>query len=268
LSADANLADGRTGIRFVRWGLFSLGVLTLTAMIVLLRLTVVTDYMYTALVKDPQRTAPDGPVIVAPADGTVLYVRRVTGGIIPHVIKRGVEVPLVEHLKTEPSRPFQDGYLIGIYMNTQGVHLNRMPNHGTVKKRTVFNGPHMNMTVAESRIILTQMVPGLVSMRKLLGIPPHDIENDTDFILNSARETLEIEDERGAYLYVVRIADYYVGKILTWVGEGEQVERGEKIGMITWGSQTDLFIEDTTGLRIAVDVGDYVYAGETVVARY
>jgi phosphatidylserine decarboxylase len=126
----------------------------------------------------------------------------------------------------------------------------------------------MDMTAAETRIIVSQLIPGLVSLRKLFGIPPHDIENEADFILQSARETLEIEDERGAHLYVVRIADYYVGKILTWVGEGEQYERGEKIGMITWGSQTDLFIEETTGLQITVDAGDYVYAGETVVAQY
>ena len=268
MSGSVRLAGERSRSGFVGWGLFSLGVLALVAMIVLLRLTVVTDYMYAALVKDPERTAPDGPVIVAPADGTVLYVRRITDGIIPRVVKRGVEVPIVEHIKTEPSRPFKDGYLIGIYMNTHGVHINRMPNNGTVKRRIVFNGPHMDMTAAETRIIVSQMIPGLVSMRKLLGIPPHDIENESDFILKSARETLEIEDERGAYLYVVRIADYYVGKILTWVGEGEQVERGEKIGMITWGSQTDLFIEGTPGLRIAVDAGDYVYAGETVIAKY
>ena len=267
MSGGARLAGERSRSRLATWGLFSLGVLVLVAMLILLRLTVVTDFMYAALVKDPERTAPDGPVIVAPADGTVLYVRRITDGIIPQVVKRGVEVPLVEHIKTEPSRPFQDGYLIGIYMNTHGVHINRMPNHGTVKRRVVFNGPHMDMTAAETRIIVSQMIPGLVSMRKLLGLPPYDIANEADFILKSARETLEIEDERGAYLYVVRIADYYVGKILTWVEEGEQVERGEKIGMITWGSQTDLFLEGTT-LRIAVGVGDYVYAGETVVARY
>ena len=60
----------------------------------LLRLTLVTDYMVHAVVKDPEREAPPGNVIVAPADGTVLYVRRVTDNtIIPEVIKRGVGKP-------------------------------------------------------------------------------------------------------------------------------------------------------------------------------
>ena len=38
--------------------------------------------------------------------------------------------------------------------------------------------------------------------------------------------------------------------------------------MITWGSQTDLFIEETPGMQIEVRVGDYVYGGETVLATY
>ena len=38
--------------------------------------------------------------------------------------------------------------------------------------------------------------------------------------------------------------------------------------MITWGSQTDLLIEDSPGLAVTVDVGDYVYGGDTVVATY
>ena len=102
----------------------------------------------------------------------------------------------------------------------------------------------------------------------MLGLEPFAIEDKADYVLKSARETLAIEDERGAYVYVVRIADYWVGKILTWVGEGEQVERGQKLGMITWGSQTDLFIESTPGIEIRVKPGDYVYGGETIVATY
>ncbi len=254
--------------RLSSWGLFVGGLAALVVVILLLRLAIATDFMYHALVKDPERTAPEGRVIVAPADGTVLYVRRVESGVIPYVVKRGVPVPIVDHLKLEPARPFDRGYLIGIYMNTQGVHVNRMPDHGTLRQQVIFNGPHMDMSRAESRIILTQMIPGLVSLRKLLGLPPHDIADAADFVLKSARETLVIEDDRGAHLYVVRIADFYVGKILTWIGAGQRVERGQRIGMITWGSQTDLLIEETPGLRVVVDPGEYVYGGQTVVAEY
>jgi len=235
---------------------------------ILLRFAAVTDYLYHAAVKDPVRVSPAGPVIVAPADGTVLYVKRVEGGVVPEVVKRGVRVPIIDLFKTQPEHGIKDGYLIGIYMNTFGVHVNRIPNHGTLTRQHVFNGPHMDMTSAEIKIILSEMVPGLVSLRKMLGMSPYQTESDHDFVLKSARETLVMQDERGVNLYIVRIADYYVGKTLTWVSPGQSVARGQKMGLISWGSQTDLFIEETPGLRVEVDVGDYVYGAETVLATY
>ncbi|MBT4519360.1 MAG: phosphatidylserine decarboxylase [Halieaceae bacterium] len=252
------------------WGLFlfSIGLILLLSIAVLLQFSRATDYLYHATVKDPARVSPNGPVIVSPADGTVLYVRRVLKGTIPQVIKQGVPVPIADHLKMEPLSPFEDGYLIGIYMNTQGVHVNRVPDHGILKKQFIFNGPHMNMTKAETEIILSQLLPGMVSLKKLLGIAPFDLEGKTDYILNSARETLVLEDSRKKSVYIVRIADYWVGRILTWVPVGTPVTRGEKLGMITWGSQTDIFFENSPGMEIQVGVGDYVYGGESILATY
>ena len=234
---------------------------------ILARFASVNDRLGHALVLDPERTIPEGRVIVAPADGHVLYVRHFENGTIPFVVKRGVGVPVSEHLKASPSRPLERGYLVGIYMNTNGVHINRVPNTGILRRQTVTNGPHMNMTEAEVRIVLAQMVPGWTTVRKLLRLDPYSIENESDYILKSARETLEFEDKDGRAIYVVRIADYYVGKILTWIHEGQRVERGQRLGMITWGSQTDVLFEDTPGLKVVVRAGDYVYGGTTVLAR-
>jgi phosphatidylserine decarboxylase len=111
------------------------------------------------------------------------------------------------------------------------------------------------------------MVPGWTFVRKLLRLDPYAIESEADYILKSARETLEFEDGDGRSIYVVRIADYYVGKILTWIQEGHHVERGQKLGMITWGSQTDILFEDAPGLEVVVRAGDYVYGGSTILAR-
>ncbi len=176
----------RGGSRFRRWAgrlFFGLGLLSLLALLLLLRFSIVTDHMYHALVKDPERSPPTGNVIVAPADGRVLYVKRVENGTVPEVIKRGVPVPLVEHLKTDAGRRFGDGYLVGIYMNADGVHVNRVPVGGRVTERIIFNGPHLDMTEAERAIILAQLVPGWVSLKKLLGWPPYDIEDKADFVL-------------------------------------------------------------------------------------
>jgi len=251
-----------------RYVLFVIGLALLGAILILLQFSKATDYLYHAAVKDPERTSPDGPVIVSPADGTVIYIRRVLQGTIPEVVKQGVPVPIVDLLKMQPVKPFKDGYLIGIYMNTQGVHVNRVPDHGILKKQFIFNGPHMNMTMAETEIILSQLIPGMVTLKKILGIPPFDLEDKTDYILNSARETLVMEDSHQKNIYIIRIADYWVGRILTWIPVGAHVRRGQKLGMITWGSQTDILFESTPGLKIKAGVGDYVYGGESILAAY
>ncbi len=259
------------GNPLARWlarGLFAVALLLLLGILLCLRMGVVTDHLYHATVKDPERTAPGGDVVVAPADGTVLYVRRVEGGVIPEVVKRGVSVPLTEHLKLEDGRSFPDGWLIGIYMNSDSVHVNRVPLAGQLAEQHIWNGPHLDMSAAEKKVILTQLVPGWVSARKALGLAPFDIEQEADFVLKSARETLVFDDARGTRSYVVRIADFWVGKILTWIDVGGQVSTGQKMGMITWGSQTDVFFEDTDGTEIRASVGDFVYAGETVLATY
>jgi phosphatidylserine decarboxylase len=245
---------------------FGLGLLALAAVLLLLRFAVVTDYLYHGLVKDPERVPPAGDVIVAPADGTVIYVRPVHDGVVPQVVKRGVAVPLAEHLKLAPATAFPDGWLVGIYMNTDGVHVNRAPVGGVLEAREVWNGPHMDMSEAERTIILTQLLPGWVSLKKLLGLPPYAIESSADFVLKSARETLALQEPGGEVLYVVRIADYTVGKILTWIQVGQEVALGQRIGMITFGSQTDVFFPRSAATAVRVRVGDHVYAGETILA--
>ena len=254
-----------------RWLLFvglALGLAGLCCVLLLLRLTLITDYFYHATVKDPQRTIPSGDNIVSPADGTVLYVKPIADGVIPEVVKRGVPIPLDELIKADPASVMLDGYLIGIYMNTESVHVNRVPVDGVYRGRIVFNGPHVSMMEMDKALILTQLVPGLATVKKLLGMDPFAIEENGDYILKSARETSIIEDGRGASVYVIRIADYWVGKILTWIEEGQTVEKGQKMGMITWGSQVDICFERTPGMTLHVKPGDYVYAGETILASH
>ena len=173
-----------------------------------------------------------------------------------------------ELIKDEPSEVMEEGYLIGIYMNVETVHITRVPVDGVYTKQIVFNGPHMSMSKLEKNVILTSMVPGLVTVKKLLGLAPYSIEKDGDYILKSARETSVFKDTRDTFVYVIRIADYWVGNILTWIEQGKEVKKGEKLGTITWGSQVDICFEHSPEMKINVKVGDYIYAGETILASY
>lgn len=255
-------------IKLFGWITLIIGISLLVSILMCLRMSIVTDHFYHALVKDPVRNPPAGNNLVSPADGTVIYVKRIKDGILPDVVKRNVPIPLSELIKDDSIEPPKDGYLIGIYMNIESVHITRVPIDAKYVKQIVFNGPHMSMDKQEKAIILTKLVPGLVTIKKLLGIEPFSIEKHGDYILKSARETSIFKDVRDTYVYIVRIADYAVGNILTWIQQGQNVKKGQKMGMITWGSQVDICFENTEGLEIKVKEGDYVYAGETILAAY
>ncbi|MBI4822201.1 MAG: phosphatidylserine decarboxylase [Deltaproteobacteria bacterium] len=225
-----------------------------------------TDQFYSTLVKDPERTIPSGDVVVSPADGTVLYVRRFSDGRVPLAIKNHTAIPIESFHKVGASGP-REGVIVGIYMTTYGVHVNRAPIAGRVTRRAWFNGPDVDMSRLEKGLVLRAMIPAPDRLLDLVGLSISDLIEEADYVLDSARETLVIEG--ATRCFVVRIADYYVGQVLTWVAPGDSVETGQRIGMITWGSQTDLVIETpkTSKIELVAREGDHVRAGESVVAR-
>ena len=69
----------------------------------------------------------------------------------------------------------------------------------------------------------------------------------------------------GNRVLVRQIAGLIARRIVTYPEQGEHVERGERIGIIRFGSRVDLFIPLDWSLRCAV--GDKVAGGSTVLAR-
>jgi phosphatidylserine decarboxylase len=74
-------------------------------------------------------------------------------------------------------------------------------------------------------------------------------------------ESLEQPGERMA---VRQIAGLIARRIVSWVGVGETVARGQRLGLIQFGSRCDLYLPLTA--QIQVKPGDRVVGGETVVA--
>ncbi len=69
----------------------------------------------------------------------------------------------------------------------------------------------------------------------------------------------------GDRVLVRQIAGLIARRIVTYPERGEHVERGERIGLIRFGSRVDLFIPLEWNLDCAV--GDKVAGGSTVLAR-
>lgn len=78
------------------------------------------------------------------------------------------------------------------------------------------------------------------------------------------RHTLLLE--AGSTKIIVRqIAGLVARRIVCWVEPGDILERGERLGLIKFGSRVDVILP--RGTQVLVKVGDHVYGGETAIAK-
>ena len=184
--------------------------------------------------RDPERRPPDrSDVVVSPADGEVIYVRRSVEGRFPESTKKGRTYELVELTKT-PLRD-RDAVVVGIAMSFLDVHVNRSPVAGEVRIRKHFPGRFGS-----------------------LGQPEMVYENE--------RATTVIE-RPGLQVAVVQIASRLVRQIAGFVDVGDRVATGQRIGVIRLGSQVDVVLPRRDGVRVTVRAGERVKAGESILAE-
>jgi len=201
--------------------------------------------------RDPKRKAPEGRVIVSPADGYILYIRKIEAGTMPFPVKKGVSITLDEW-PDEIMRLNQKGILIGIYMAPWSVHFNRAPVSGRVTEVISRPAKHQNLSMARALMRLTW------------DMKPY--EEAREYISQNARNTVVFQGEFPAVM--VQIADRYVDQIDCFVSPGDQVQAGEKVGMIRMGSQVDLFIPNLPTITLNCKVRDKVAAGTTILGTY
>ncbi len=123
-------------------------------------------------------------------------------------------------------------YKVSIFMNVFNVHVNRMPFAGTV-----------------SRIHYS---------------PGHF------FAANTERGALEnefcavsLKTSSGRRMAVVQVAGLIARRIVCWAEKGDSLRKGQRFGLIRFGSRVDLYLPLQVQLEVAV--GQKVKAGETVL---
>ena len=124
---------------------------------------------------------------------------------------------------------------VSIFMSPLDVHVNRIPVDGTV-----------------------------LDVRHQSG-KFHAAFLDKASELNEQSAVL-LEDGHGERLLVVQIAGQLARRIVCYLRPGERVRRGERYGMIMFGSRVDVYLP----LRVQVEVaiGDRVSAGSSVIGVY
>jgi phosphatidylserine decarboxylase len=124
-------------------------------------------------------------------------------------------------------------YFLSIFMNVFDVHVNRAPTDGTIHSY--------------------EYIPGKFEPASNETAP---IRNERNYIL------IRRDDFR---LKMSQVAGLLARRIVFWKKPGDPVGKGERIGLIRFGSRVDLWLPDQLTLR--VKAGDRVKAGSTIIAE-
>ncbi len=191
--------------------------------------------LFISFYRDPDRIPPeDRNIILSPADGKVIYVKKIEEGRVPFSEKKGHKFPLNDFVQSAVLSG--GGYLIGIMMSYLDVHVNRAPIGGNIR--------------------LLKHIKGLfISLKRKEAV----IKNERVFT---------VIDNGQFKVGTVQIASRLVRKIVPYFLEGQEVQKGERIGAIRFGSQVDLIVPDLRSLRIMVMPGTKVKAGISIVATF
>jgi phosphatidylserine decarboxylase len=70
----------------------------------------------------------------------------------------------------------------------------------------------------------------------------------------------------GVTIVVRQIAGAIARRIVPWANVGDELKKGERFGMIRFGSRTELYLP--LNAELLVKVGDHVSGGSTIIARF
>ena len=129
---------------------------------------------------------------------------------------------------------------------------------GSATRVSIFLSPldvHINRTPVEGKIAKITYQPG-----KFLAAYKEEAAQRNE------QNALSIVDSKGRTWGVVQIAGVIARRIICRAKPGDQLARGERFGLIMFGSRTDTYLPE--GCRIEVTEGQRVKGGETVLARF
>ena len=122
---------------------------------------------------------------------------------------------------------------IGVFLNVFDVHVNRVPLGGRVRKLAYSKGRFLNASLDKS-----------------------SEENE--------RMAIRIASTEGPDVAVVQIAGLIARRIVCTLNEGQDVATGERLGLIRFGSRTDVYLPAEWAPLVVT--GQRVIGGETVIA--
>ena len=122
---------------------------------------------------------------------------------------------------------------VSIFMNIFDCHVNRVPCHGKISQIFYKPGKYINASFDKA-----------------------SDENERNYV--------KMKSPNGGELILVQIAGLIARRIVCDVKENEEIEQGDKFGMIRFGSRVDLYFEN---YQLMVRQNQKTVAGETIIAK-
>ena len=123
---------------------------------------------------------------------------------------------------------------VTIFLNVFDVHINRMPCDGVIEN--------------------VQYQPGLFM-----------VASKPEATFMNEQNALMIKTPKGIKVLCVQVAGLIARRIVCWVSPRDPAVRGERYGLIRFGSRMDTFLPIGTTFRVAV--GQRVKGGETILGE-
>ena len=126
----------------------------------------------------------------------------------------------------------KDGYTrISVFLNVFNVHVNRVPIAGKIQAYRYNKG-------------------------KFLNASSHKASMDNEqsaILLNNGHVTILVK----------QIAGLIARRIVCWAKEGDEFTRGQRYGLMRFGSRMDVFVPEGTEIKVAI--GDIVSGGSSII---
>ncbi len=123
---------------------------------------------------------------------------------------------------------------LSIFLRIFNVHIQRIPIDGKITKLHYREGKFVNVS-------------------------------SDKYSKDNERQSCVLETKNGFEIPFVQIAGLIARRIICNLSIGQEVEKGDKYGIIKFGSRVDIYLPE--GILPVVQVGQTMIAGESVIAR-
>jgi len=136
----------------------------------------------------------------------------------------------------DPDFPGGRALRISIFLSIFNVHVNRLPRDGRVTALRYFPGAFFDARHEQCA------------------------QRNEQF-------WIDLVEPSGRLIRIKQISGAIARRIVCCLRLGEEVRKGNRLGMIKFGSRTDVLVAADRGAEVFAKVGDVVYGGETVLMR-